>query len=73
MFYLTVQAFRAACAADILMINCTQCLRGFVTDAYQTGRVLAQAGILPGCVACRITCSLRPRPNSSYTRQQTGS
>ncbi|KAK7141899.1 hypothetical protein R3I94_011556 [Phoxinus phoxinus] len=32
----------------VIMINCTQCLRGSVTDAYATGQALAKAGVIPG-------------------------
>ena len=32
----------------VIIVNCTQCLRGYVTDAYQTGRALTDVGILPG-------------------------
>lgn len=43
-----LQVFQEACGRGVIIVNCTQCLHGFVTDVYQTGRVLTQAGIIPG-------------------------
>ncbi|XP_077094422.1 L-asparaginase 1-like isoform X2 [Siphateles boraxobius] len=37
-----------ASARGVIMINCTQCLRGSVTSAYATGQALAKAGVIAG-------------------------
>ncbi|XP_023208686.1 60 kDa lysophospholipase isoform X2 [Xiphophorus maculatus] len=34
--------------AGVIMVNCTQCLRGTVSASYATGRVLMDAGLLAG-------------------------
>ncbi|KAF9331312.1 hypothetical protein BGZ91_012170, partial [Linnemannia elongata] len=36
------------CDRGVVIVNCTQCKRGLVTDAYQTGKVLYNAGVIPG-------------------------
>ncbi|XP_053553076.1 60 kDa lysophospholipase [Bombina bombina] len=33
----------------VAIINCTQCLRGSVTDSYATGKALTVVGVIPGC------------------------
>ena len=39
----------AACAAGLVVVNCSQCLHGRVTmDEYATGRALAEAGVTSG-------------------------
>ncbi|XDV43709.1 hypothetical protein PO909_012137 [Leuciscus waleckii] len=37
-----------ASVRGVIMINCTQCLRGSVTSAYATGQALAKAGVVAG-------------------------
>ncbi|KAF3701236.1 60 kDa lysophospholipase [Channa argus] len=39
---------RKATDSGIIMINCTQCLRGTVSASYATGKVLMDAGLIPG-------------------------
>lgn len=34
-----LEVFRQATKRGVLMVNCTQCMKGFVTDAYRAGRV----------------------------------
>ena len=41
-------AFKQACDSGIVIVAITQCLKGSVSDAYQTGRALRDAGIVPG-------------------------
>ncbi|XP_078418606.1 L-asparaginase 1-like [Cetorhinus maximus] len=41
--------FKNAIDRGMLMINCTQCLRGSVSQTYATGMVLTDLGIIPGC------------------------
>lgn len=37
-----------ATSAGVIIINCTQCLRGTVSMSYATGKVLMDAGLIPG-------------------------
>ncbi|XP_073683565.1 60 kDa lysophospholipase-like [Garra rufa] len=39
---------RNATARGLIMINCTQCLRGMVTSSYATGQALSKAGVIAG-------------------------
>ncbi|XP_072221015.1 60 kDa lysophospholipase isoform X2 [Leuresthes tenuis] len=39
---------KKATADGIIIINCTQCLKGTVSAAYATGQVLADAGVIAG-------------------------
>ncbi|XP_061599837.1 60 kDa lysophospholipase isoform X2 [Cololabis saira] len=39
---------KAATDAGVIIINCTQCLRGAVSASYATGKVLMDAGLIPG-------------------------
>ncbi|KAK3818715.1 MAG: asparaginase-domain-containing protein [Benniella sp.] len=43
-----VDAMKEACDRGVVVVNCTQCKRGLVTDSYQTGKVLYGAGVIPG-------------------------
>ncbi|KAF9915503.1 hypothetical protein BX616_006022 [Lobosporangium transversale] len=43
-----IAALKEACDRGVVIVNCTQCKRGLVTDAYQTGKVLYNAGVIPG-------------------------
>ncbi|NP_001096091.1 60 kDa lysophospholipase [Danio rerio] len=40
---------RKATQRGLIMINCTQCLRGSVTTSYATGQALSDAGLVAGC------------------------
>ncbi|XP_041069888.1 60 kDa lysophospholipase-like isoform X2 [Carcharodon carcharias] len=44
-----LEEFKNAIDHGMLMINCTQCLRGSVSPTYATGMVLTELGIIPGC------------------------
>ncbi|KAI8817717.1 asparaginase-domain-containing protein [Fimicolochytrium jonesii] len=41
-------AFREASDRGVVIVNCTQCKRGLVTDLYATGKALLQVGVVPG-------------------------
>ncbi|XP_028854304.1 60 kDa lysophospholipase isoform X4 [Denticeps clupeoides] len=41
--------FRKATERGVVIVNCTQCLRGSVTTSYATGKALCDAGLMPGC------------------------
>ncbi|KAG0000374.1 hypothetical protein BGZ79_006016 [Entomortierella chlamydospora] len=43
-----IAALKEACDRGVVIVNCTQCKRGLVTDVYQTGKVLYDAGVIPG-------------------------
>ncbi|KAJ8037899.1 60 kDa lysophospholipase [Holothuria leucospilota] len=39
---------KAATSRGVIIVNCSQCLKGFVFPSYETGSVLLEAGVLPG-------------------------
>ncbi len=41
-------ALREACDRGVVIVAITQCVKGTVSDAYETGRTLLEAGIIPG-------------------------
>ena len=41
-------ALKQACDSGIVIVAITQCLKGSVSDAYETGRTLQNAGVVPG-------------------------
>lgn len=41
-------ALRQACDSGIVVVAITQCLKGSVSDAYETGRSLQNVGVVPG-------------------------
>jgi len=43
-----INCLRKACEREVLIVNITQCQKGYVSDVYATGRVLTEAGIVPG-------------------------
>ncbi len=43
-----LHALREANARGVVIVNCTQCMRGTVTADYATGAALAEAGIIAG-------------------------
>lgn len=43
-----MEALKEACDRGVVVVAITQCMKGSVSDAYQTGRSLLQAGIVPG-------------------------
>ncbi|KAI9061470.1 asparaginase-domain-containing protein [Trametes sanguinea] len=43
-----VAALKEACDNGVVIVAITQCTKGTVSDAYETGRSLIQAGIVPG-------------------------
>jgi 60kDa lysophospholipase len=43
-----LQALKEAVNRGVIIVNCTQCLKGTVSDLYATGHALHEAGILPG-------------------------
>ena len=43
-----LEVLAEATARGVVIVNCTQCHTGMVTDAYSTGRALADAGVIAG-------------------------
>ncbi|KAJ3190223.1 hypothetical protein HDU85_000516 [Gaertneriomyces sp. JEL0708] len=41
-------ALREASERGVVIVNCTQCKRGLVTDLYATGKALLAVGVVPG-------------------------
>ncbi|RKO82831.1 cytoplasmic asparaginase I, partial [Blyttiomyces helicus] len=41
-------ALKEASDRGLVIVNCTQCKRGLVTDIYATGKALLQVGVVPG-------------------------
>ncbi|PPQ64101.1 hypothetical protein CVT24_008918 [Panaeolus cyanescens] len=42
------EALKEACERGVIIVAITQCTKGTVSDAYETGRILQQAGVIPG-------------------------
>lgn len=43
-----LQELETACKGDIIIVNCSQCTSGHVTENYAAGKKLRKAGVLPG-------------------------
>jgi lysophospholipase len=43
-----VEALKEACERGVVVVAITQCSKGSVSDAYETGRTLLKAGVIPG-------------------------
>ncbi|KAF9484695.1 L-asparaginase [Pholiota conissans] len=43
-----VEALKEACDRGVVVVAITQCSKGSVSDAYETGRTLLQSGVIPG-------------------------
>jgi lysophospholipase len=41
-------ALKQACDRGVVVVAISQCAKGSVSDAYETGRTLLQAGVVPG-------------------------
>ncbi|KAF7665819.1 hypothetical protein LDENG_00130740 [Lucifuga dentata] len=44
-----LEELKKATDRGVIIINCTQCLRGSVSTSYATGKVLIEAGLIAGC------------------------
>ncbi|XP_049595651.1 60 kDa lysophospholipase isoform X1 [Syngnathus scovelli] len=44
-----LEELKKATDFGVIIINCTQCLRGTVSTSYATGKVLTDAGLITGC------------------------
>lgn len=43
-----MQTLREACDRGVVIVNISQCSKGTVSDAYETGRTLIETGVVPG-------------------------
>eukprot|EP00842_Homolaphlyctis_polyrhiza_P000206 jgi/Hompol1/1186/HPOL_005530-RA len=43
-----LKALKEASDRGVVIVNCTQCKRGLVSDIYETGKALTRIGIVPG-------------------------
>lgn len=43
-----MQALQEACQRGVVVVAISQCSKGSVSDAYETGRTLLQMGVIPG-------------------------
>jgi len=43
-----LQAIQEACEKGVVIVAISQCAKGTVSDAYQTGRALIDTGVVPG-------------------------
>jgi lysophospholipase len=43
-----IEALKEACNEGIIIVAISQCTKGMVSDAYETGRKLLQIGVVPG-------------------------
>ncbi|KAJ3080213.1 hypothetical protein HK102_003214 [Quaeritorhiza haematococci] len=53
-----LQALKEATERGVVIVNCTQCKRGLVTDLYATGKALLECGVVPGAdmtAECALT------------------
>ncbi|OXB73585.1 UNVERIFIED_CONTAM: hypothetical protein H355_005300 [Colinus virginianus] len=44
-----LEELKRATERKVVILNCTQCLRGSVKTVYATGQTLADVGVIPGC------------------------
>ncbi|KAI8647158.1 asparaginase-domain-containing protein [Parasitella parasitica] len=63
-------ALKEASDRGVVIVNCTQCRKGLVTDAYATGKQLSAIGVVPGadmtpeCALTKLAYLLGKTPNS---------
>ncbi|KAF1804265.1 asparaginase-domain-containing protein, partial [Mucor lusitanicus] len=63
-------ALKEASDRGVIIVNCTQCRKGLVTDAYATGKQLSAIGVVPGadmtpeCALTKLAYLLGKTPNN---------
>jgi lysophospholipase len=51
------EALKDACDRGVIIVAISQCTKGLVSDAYESGRALLQLGIVPGGDMTPEVCS----------------
>ncbi|EIE76246.1 hypothetical protein RO3G_00950 [Rhizopus delemar RA 99-880] len=71
-----LDALKEASDRGVVIVNCTQCRKGLVTDAYATGKQLSVMGVVPGadmtpeCALTKLAYLLGKYPdNPGYVRK----
>ncbi|CEP19649.1 hypothetical protein [Parasitella parasitica] len=65
-----LSALKEASDRGVVIVNCTQCRKGLVTDAYATGKQLSAIGVVPGadmtpeCALTKLAYLLGKTPNN---------
>jgi lysophospholipase len=54
-----MDALKCACDRGVVVVAITQCSKGSVSDAYQTGRILLEAGVVAGSDMTPEVCFLK--------------
>jgi len=72
-------SLKEACDRGVVVVAISQCAKGSVSDAYETGRTLLQAGVVPGgdmtpeCALAKLSYLLsKPELSPSDTRKLMG-
>lgn len=65
-----IEAIKEACGRGVIVVAISQCIKGSVSDAYETGRALLQVGVIPGSdmtpeVSITWTSQMSCSPDSS--------
>ncbi|KAF5373722.1 hypothetical protein D9758_000729 [Tetrapyrgos nigripes] len=74
-----MKALKDACDRGVVVVAITQCTRGSVSDAYETGRTLLKAGVVPGgdmtpeCALAKLSYLLsKPELSTEEVRKLMG-
>lgn len=66
-----IEALKDACERGIIIVAISQCAKGMVSDAYETGRNLLQIGVVPGGdmtpEVCPVFSFAHPVTNKAYS------
>ncbi|PBK78418.1 L-asparaginase [Armillaria solidipes] len=72
-------ALKEACERGVVVVAISQCAKGTVSDAYETGRTLLQAGVVPGhdmtpeCALAKLSYLLsKPELSTAEVRKLMG-